>query len=1141
MQLNHYVLSILFLVFFINFSAKAQPVSVYHQDREKDTLVEKKWFHTQWTITDAQGNVVEVSRVKDGRKHGKQEKYKTSGQLREVNHYKKGLLDGERLLYDYQENLTLEENYKALPEENKSVLHGLVKRYSNNQLLTETHYKNGKKDGKYRTYYNGELKEKGKFKADLKVGNLKSYDNKGSLVREANYVINTNEKEEKVSVLDGNTKSYHNGLVINDCNYKLGEKHGECKEYFKGEKHRLHTLKTYKNGDHYRDYIDYDQNGTIERKGTYYYRIVVGEDTLQNVYEGKRLEYFPNGKLKRLYTWKNYKLNGPSESYKESGEIYTQSFFIDNLKTGMVTVWDKEGHKTHEIPYVIKEKDSVKVSEKEGIETYWEHGKLASTVTYLNDKRNGAWTEYYHNGQVKSEKRFKDDQLYGKAKTYYEDGSLKSESNYQELYSSYEFIGWNYRYDEQGNLTSRFFGDDKGEKILSEGFEHTEKTGLGVKDVLNLDFLPAGKLMSLDVIRFAHLPLLGFDFYSNGKLRRIKFTNKDDFHVKTVSLSAQGDVIEVESNDRSTEENKVELIKMARKIEKSFNPEWLESDLVTKPLEDKVYTLAYKDGSSFMRIQFKEGLPHGKWKIMSSVSKDTLLYAEFDHGKPIYDWIKKKADGTALDRKYFRENQVVLKAENYFTDGRVKTINTSNPDASRKTQLEYYENGQLRTWEDYNNQTRAQFKENGDYYGRTYFKKEVDSVKIRETYFQERNQLQNIRLNNLISKKGYVKSYYENGQLKTYHELLDDQTDGVYKKYDEQGNLVTEGHFKEKKRDGSWKEYENGTLVKESYFEKGEIIIDPKKEAPCACYDKTLRADEIGFAQLTDNLATFSDYEPYLPSFLVPHMGLKNENFFFINFQGSQERDYGNFYMKLLMYHEFSFYLPANKQVKINLNACKVEGYISNMRASFGYNHKNKTINSVNFQPKRIAISLENNPLKAEENKNFSGSFDVNTFYISEKDIQVDYKKELNPCFTEGIINDFLHVEVLEGKPSLQVDRKTQNHIKNYRFPVLRAESENFHGFEITDALLSFDYKQDGKLIEVEASSDTLFAGNNFVASTMQIKGTKLDEDTFQLASSKEKIDLKKLERFLEQKNLYRLKIDFSKKEEVLKIQFFAE
>ena len=191
-------------------------------------------------------------------------------------------------MYDYQENLTLEENYKALPKENKSVLHGVVKRYSNHQLLTETHYKNGKKDGKYRTYNNGELKEEGKYKADLKVGTLKSYDHKRSLVREANYVITTNEKEEKISVLDGNTKFYHNGLVINDCNYKLGEKHGECKEYYKGEKHQLQTLKNYKNGDHYGDYIDYHQNGTLERKGTYYYKIVVGEDTLQNVYDGKR-------------------------------------------------------------------------------------------------------------------------------------------------------------------------------------------------------------------------------------------------------------------------------------------------------------------------------------------------------------------------------------------------------------------------------------------------------------------------------------------------------------------------------------------------------------------------------------------------------------------------------------------------------------------------------------------------------------------------------------------------------------------------------------------------------------------------------------------------------------------------------------
>ena len=96
---------------------------------------------------------------------------------------------------------------------------------------------------------------------------------------------------------------------------------------------------------------------------------------------------------------------------------------------------------------------------------------------------------------------------------------------------------------------------------------------------------------------------------------------------------------------------------------------------------------------------------------------------------------------------------------------------------------------------------------------------------------------------------GIIKSYYENGNLKSEDNFKDDKQEGLSKEYYENGNLKVEANFKDGKQEGLFKEYyengnirmetnfkddkfeglfklyyENGYLIAEHYYKDGKII-----------------------------------------------------------------------------------------------------------------------------------------------------------------------------------------------------------------------------------------------------------------------------------------------------------------------------
>ena len=70
-----------------------------------------------------------------------------------------------------------------------------------------------------------------------------------------------------------------------------------------------------------------------------------------------------------------------------------------------------------------------------------------------------------------------------------------------------------------------------------------------------------------------------------------------------------------------------------------------------------------------------------------------------------------------------------------------------------------------------------------------------------------------------VDKDGYVKKYYENGQLEVEGNRKDGKREGLWKWYYENGQLAIEGNWKDGSREGLWKwYYGNGQLELEGNY-----------------------------------------------------------------------------------------------------------------------------------------------------------------------------------------------------------------------------------------------------------------------------------------------------------------------------------
>lgn len=255
----------------------------------------------------------EISNWENGKQNGEYKKYHNKGYLKETGYYKYNKKDG--LFISYYD--TIIRTYNEVEE-----ITQLVK--------DSIEYKNGKKNGKERSYYkNNQLKKDITWENDYKIGDYLEF--------------------------------YENGDTLKKCHYEDGTIHGEYKEW-----HANNSLKEI-------SYYNYDDKTGIEKKyysnGKRKSEISFKEDERNglckfwreddgSIYEesywindrkdGEKIKYYRNGKKGEISNWKNGKKHGEYKQYSSIGDdgenIQIEGEYKNDIKVGNFKYYDGNGY-----------------------------------------------------------------------------------------------------------------------------------------------------------------------------------------------------------------------------------------------------------------------------------------------------------------------------------------------------------------------------------------------------------------------------------------------------------------------------------------------------------------------------------------------------------------------------------------------------------------------------------------------------------------------------------------------------------------------------------------------------------------------------------------------------------------------------
>ena len=361
-------------------------------------------------------------------------------------------------------------------------------------------------NGKYVEYYkNGNIKLQGNYKEGRRDGEFKTFLKNG---KSAGSVIYKDGKIIKSTLIKA-MKDNASFSLVTDITYILDTSHTIKKVDFENG-----LLKTYfifdKNGVSNGDSIEYYEEGNIKS-------IIPFKN---DIVDGLTISYYENGNIKEEVHYKNNKMNGEAKSYDENGKLNGRTIFQDDIKL------EEEVHKENEIlknifknGEVVKQdvcspngtlkerrilngnemeyssfyengnvkqkiltKDKVIIKEqlyarngnimlnsffsadgkpiKELFE-YYPDGKLFKKISTMNEMANGDTLEYYPDGNIKKKAFFKNDKQEGEYTVYYESGAIMQKVLYKNGVRNGEAIA----YYENGNIEQKaYFVNGKKEK-----------------------------------------------------------------------------------------------------------------------------------------------------------------------------------------------------------------------------------------------------------------------------------------------------------------------------------------------------------------------------------------------------------------------------------------------------------------------------------------------------------------------------------------------------------------------------------------------------------------------------------------------------------------------------------------------------
>ena len=336
-----------------------------------------------------------LTSITDGELYALYRKYDLEGNLA-INTYG---IEGKNTDKGYYSNgkLAYIKEFKILKGKAPIQVGKYIEYYKNGNIKVQGNYKDGKREGEFKTFLRNGKSAGSIFYKDGKIikstlTNFMKENASFSILTDINYNLNSH----KIV-----SSEFPNGLLETYFTFnKNGILDGENREYY--EEGDIKSIFYFKNNVVDGTSISYYLNGNIQEKNTY----KNGEEN------GEGILYYENGNIKEKYFMKNDKLDGEATAYFEDGKIRNKSIFKDGVKL------EEEVYKDNEII-----KNTFRNSEIIQQDIYSKNKKLVLRKNLLNDGKI-EYISYYESGVIKE-------------KAYFINGKQEKE---------------HFFYDEKGNL-----------------------------------------------------------------------------------------------------------------------------------------------------------------------------------------------------------------------------------------------------------------------------------------------------------------------------------------------------------------------------------------------------------------------------------------------------------------------------------------------------------------------------------------------------------------------------------------------------------------------------------------------------------------------------------------------------------------
>ncbi len=359
------------------------------------------------------GNIASEGTMRQGKPDGYWKTYFESGVLKSEGNRVDFQLEGKWVFYREDGLKMMEINY------NGGKKNGLRITYREDETVNEN-FVMDKKEGLTTYYYaDGKIKRVVPFMDELENGNGFEYDKNGNIIVVTEYRRGYVVSRESINRTDLN-----------------GLRQGRWKFFY--EDGKLQSEGTYRAGKRDGYFKTYDRKGNLTDLKKY------SEDIeIVDVPEISKLtivtEYYPNGKVKSLTTFRENLPDGIRREYDEEGKIISASVFVQGIRLS-------EG---------ILNEDGT----KEGMwKEFFANGSLRAEGRYAGGRKVGAWQFKYESGSLEQKGEYNNEgKLIGKWEWYFENGNLRAE----EYYTNGLKDGMATEFDYNGDIISQgeFFED----------------------------------------------------------------------------------------------------------------------------------------------------------------------------------------------------------------------------------------------------------------------------------------------------------------------------------------------------------------------------------------------------------------------------------------------------------------------------------------------------------------------------------------------------------------------------------------------------------------------------------------------------------------------------------------------------------